>query len=310
MKKLSFKIEHPVYIIVAVLLAVFAWLYVQSSEVMEERINADISWQHPPSLVTTESLPDRLTIAVQGPLWATRAAEREDITLDIDLSRMSVGTHTVDFSAEQLVGLPNGVTVLSVIPPDLELTLDEVTKRKMKVVPITVGDVQPGYTMESVLVTPSVVELSGAKLVIGNQMEISTKPIDVSGIGEFKELAADLDLAWGVAYKGDPLVARIDVSASIESTTINDVPVSVLDPKGGWKVGQQSIEVMLEGPAASLRKIKKDDLQVVVHLPTEVTRGRLQATLAGSAARLQVINLPEDVRVVATTPAVLDVTKR
>lgn len=302
--------RNPFYKLLAVTIAMSAWLFVQGRQVVDERIRAEVVWRLPPELATTEPLPNTVSATVSGSRSAVRRAARSNPRLEVDLRQSKLGEHALEFSVLEFAGVPAGVEVLQVTPSSVQFVLDEVTTRKMKVVPIPIGDPAPGYSVESVAIEPSVVEVTGPRSVVANQLEISTKPIDVSKIDGHRNLVVELDLAWGVTYAGPDLVAKVAVSALQHHVNIIGVPISVLDARSSWAVNVEDVEVGLVGPAAPLARLDQRRLAVLVYLPDEPVESRYQVALGTSGARMEVINLPAEVRAESITPSVVEVYRK
>ena len=302
--------RNPFYKLLGLTIALSAWLYVQGRQVVEDRVRGEVMWRLPPDLATIEPLPNVVSATVSGSRSAVRRAARSPLRLEVDLRQSKLGDHALEFSVLEFGGLPAGVEVLQVTPSSVQFVLDEVTTRKMKVVPIPIGDPAPGYTVEGVSVEPSVVEVSGPRSVVANQLEISTKPIDVSKIDGHRTVPVELDVAWGVTYAGSDLMAQIEVSALEHHVNIIGVPISVLDATSTWAVSVGSVEVELVGPAAPLARLDQRRLAVLVYLPDEPTEARYQVALGTSGARMEPINLPAEVRAEGVVPSVVEVYRK
>ena len=199
---LGWLVHNPAYKMTAFTLSLFAWLYVQGHEVVGERQNIDVSWSLPSDLVTIQPPPTSVSATVHGTLSAVRMAGKRGLRIHVDLRNSGVGVVVVDLVAETVEGLTNSISLSDLSSTTVKVTLDEVARRKVRVKPITVGDVAPGFSVDQVILSPSVVEVSGPNLVIGNLMEVDTQPIDVSGLQIDQTVLATLDLGWGVEGKG------------------------------------------------------------------------------------------------------------
>jgi hypothetical protein len=303
-------LDHPLQKLLAVVVALGAWMYVQGQQVVEDRVRAQIMWRLPTGQTTLEPLPTTLTATVAGSRAALKRAAHATLKMQLDLRESEIGDHGVELSPVALEGVPAGVTVVDLSPSSVSFVLDEVTTRKMKVNPILVGDPAPGYVVDGVRIEPSVVDVSGPRLVIADQLDISTKPIDVSDIDGPREVPVELDLSWGVTYAGDDIVAKIRVDARDDSLNLTNRPVVVLDPAGGWAVSAAGVDVELQGPAAALSALDHTRISVLVYLPDEQTQSRYQVGLGTIGARMEVVNVPPEVRVVGVNPSVVEVFRR
>lgn len=303
-------IHNPAYKMTAFTLSLFAWLYVQGHEVVGERQNIDVSWELPDGLVTIQPPPSTISATVNGTLSAVRMTGKRGLHIYVDLRKSRVGVVIVDLSAEQVDGLTNSVSLSDLSSTTVKLTLDEIAQRKVRVTPVTVGDVAPGFSIDQISISPSVVEVSGPNLIIGNLMNVDTYPIDVSGLQINQTVRANLELGWGVSHDGSEITATVSVTSIQEQRRIANVPVSVLDPKGRWVSSVRSVAVTLEGPSVSFDRLNTQPIQMVVHVPESIEQGAFSATLDGSDGRLQLINAPKGLRAVRVEPGIIPVTHR
>lgn len=258
----------PHYKLLAVGFSLGVWLYVQSEEVVQDRVRADVEWVTPVALMPTEALPSSVTITVEGSLSAVRRAKRSQLTVLADLSEATVGEATLDFGTLEISGLPTSVTPISTSPSSIRFTLDEAAERKVAVRSVTVGDPAEGYAVMGVELIPPVVELRGPRQAVSHLVEIDTLPIDVTGMDEDTELVTQLDLPRQVRPVGDSsLHARVDVEMVLGSRVFKAVPVVFLEP--GWRADPEVLTVRLRGPAQTLRSIPGDRVLVVGHLPVQ-----------------------------------------
>ncbi len=300
--------KHPYLKLVALLVAVLAWGWVQGRQVIEDRVRCSVIWQLPSGLSAAEPLPSSVSVLVSGSRSALRRAAEADLRVVADLREGSRGEQSFEFSNLAIEGVPGGVTVLGMVPTSVRVVLDEVDRRKVKLSAVTVGDPPPGFVVRSIEVEPSVIQVIGPRSVVAGKTSVSTKPVDVSGIVGAVDVITELDLGWGVTYEGPPVTVRVEVQSVQDRLTLTEVPIAVLDPRGGWTVDVPSVEVELEGPAAALAALSHERVSVLVYLPAQPA-DRMQVGLARSGARMEVVNLPPDARVVGVRPSVVRVTR-
>lgn len=292
-------------------LATATWLYVQGEEVQESRIKAQISWDPPlaETLTTTEPLPTQATLVVKGTRAATRRARDAAVRLVVDLSDLQVGEHTLEIGGLVPQGLSPSVELLGITPDVVRFTVDEVAARSVKVRPVLVGDPAPGFEVVESVVVPPVVEVRGPRGAVSGLAEVPTRPIDVTGLDRTGPRPVVLDLPRGVQLpEGVTVEAHLTVVSKVEQTRIEQVPVFVWGPPG-WRAAPDRVSVLLEGPAATLRAIARDEVAAFVHLPEAPDRDRYEAWFGpAEGVRVEVMQPGGDeVDVVAITPPSLQV---
>lgn len=298
--------SNPHYKFVSVLVALLLWLYVQGQQSVDTSIRADILWQLPPGLVATEPLPPKVTMSVTGSRTAVRRVERSSPSVRVDLSELETGAHLVDTSAYPVEGLQT-LTLNSLSPSTVSFSLDELTTRKVVVDPVLVGTPLEGFRVSSALPDPLVVTVRGAQSAVQDRIEVTTRPIDVSGLDQDAALLAALDLPTGVERVGDEVLeVFVTVEAESDARRYRDVPVVIwpLSAAGEWRPDPEFVTVQLEGASSALRSVRGDDILLFAHLPDTPARRRYTLSLGPTEGqRLRVLHGGgEQVRVVDVSP--------
>ncbi len=306
--------SNPHYKFVSVLVAVLLWLYVQGQQSVDGSIRADIVWQLPPGLVATEPLPVKVTMSVTGSRAAVRRVERSSTAVRIDLSELETGAHLVDTSAYPVEGLQT-LTLNSLSPSTVAFSLDELTSRKVVVDPVLVGTPREGYRVSSALPDPLVVTVRGPQSAVQDRIEVSTRPIDISGLPDDAALLAALDLPTGVERVGDEVLeVFITVEAESDTRRYSNVPVVVwpLSAASEWRADPEFVTVLLEGASSSLRGVRGEDILLFAHLPETLSRPSYTVALGpAEGQRLRVLHGGgELVRVVDVSPQAVQVVRQ
>lgn len=300
------------YKVAAILVAIGAWLYVQSDEMHIEPVKARIDWTMADGVVSVDALPTHITLQVLGTRAAIRRARRGDITVEADLRNIGPGQHALEFAPMPVGGLPSGLEVRSHAPSGVRFSLDRVGERRVEIRPQIVGQPAPGFTVASVEIQPPVVSLRGANSKIDSFTTVRTEPIDVTGLSSGTKIPAVLDLPQGVEpAEAIELEAAIEVLALNEQRTFSGVPVHVWGTTS-WQSSVPLVQVVLQGPAAVLRELSPEDVTVFLHPPISGVRTRQTVTWKGDgAARMRVLHAAGDqVEAISVTPKDIELVPR
>ena len=303
--------RQPGYKFLSLMLALGTWFYVQGKEEVDAKIRASIEWVEPEGLVTTEPLPRSLTLSVSGSRSAVRRANRANVQVLVDMTRVGVGDHTIDFSTFPVKGLPSSISLVGYAPFSITRLFDEVAVRQVRLSPVTVGEAPAGYRPGRVELDPSVIELRGPRGLVLELEELRTLPIDISTYTSDVEIEVELDLPRAVHPTArKPIQARIHVEPIMARRTFQGVTVVVR--RAGWFSQTPDVSVELEGPADLVRELETEELTVLVHLPDPPKTARLQAELGPTEGlRVQVIHPDmERVDVIAIDPPLIGVLRR
>lgn len=304
--------SNPQYKLLSLALAVLAWSYVQLEQVGEGSLRARVVWKLPDGLMAVEQLPSHVNLTVRGTHADVRVARARPVRLPVDLGAIGVGEHHVEFGAFRPEGLPDTLEVLGQSPSAMTITLDEVAERKVAVAPVHVGEPAPGFMVDSVVLSPGVVTVSGPRGLLASMVDAKTHPIEVTGLSGDTVVPVDVDLPRSVTVAGGArLEAIISVVPVKERRALNAVPVMVWQ-QTGWVARPETVEVTLEGPAAALARVAQDEVVAIVHLPDQPDQSSYEAAWGPrDGVRLRVLHGAGDaVEVVRMDPPRVVVERR
>lgn len=304
--------KEPLLKLLSLGIALFAWFYVQDDQLVESRIHAEVRWTLPEGLRPIEPVPTNVSAVVTGTRAAVRRAQRMDLHIDVDLSKLSVGAHDIDLASFGLDEVPAGVTLQGFAPPVVRVALDELSMRKVKVEPVIVGDPAPGHSVSTMVVDPAVVTIRAPRAVAQATSTLQTKPIDVSGLTADVDTPVDLELPWGIEVAGGQHVrAHVEVEPVLERRTFDNVSVVLLRHADQFTIAPATVSVQIEGPAAALDAIGADDVFAVVYLPDNPSKPRYDAHFGQQhGVRLEVIPTSDQIRAVSVKPPLVEVIRR
>jgi YbbR domain-containing protein len=298
-------VRHPHYKLMAVLVSLSLWMWVQGQRDVPDRIM--VAWELPKGIDAIEPLPETVVVGVVGSMAAIRRATRSKPRIPIDLTQTTegAGTYRVDFSTFEVEGLPANLEVKTYSPTSVSLTLDTVGTVKARVKVATVGSPQRGYIIRDISVSPDIVELHGPLATIEALSVVSTEPIPVANLRHDRKLDVPLDLPAKVRARGSTIVeVSIDIEPETETRTFSKVPLRVWR-HDGWATNPREVTVRLQGAAAELREINDREVAAYVYLPDAPTRLSYEVAFgAPEGARAKVI-VPgtREVKVLDVEPA-------
>ena len=269
----AFTQEVP-FKVLSLLFALLIWAWVQTQQIVSQRTRAEVKWSIPEDHAWVDPVPKSLVVTIKGPQGLVRNVKKRTLRYDVDLSDAETGMTSVDFSDRALKGMPEGVEVVQISPPGIDVELDQRMERTVRVTPATIGDVAQGYRLASVSVTPSTVRIGGPRSLVRSIAEISTDVIDLTGLTADKELTLSLASKWRTVrpVEKQSLKATVKVEPIIAEKTFNDVPV--MARSDGWKTIPTTALVTLSGPAAVMRELTSDRISVQAHIPTPAPVGK------------------------------------
>ena len=137
--------------------------------------------------------------------------------------------HYVDLKS--YVNIPSGLELEGIDPPGFKLTLDK-NYNKNVVIEVKnnlIGELEPGYELKSVTVSPSSVILTGPTLEIGKIKKINTEKIDIAsftGPQEFHVMLETIDDL--ITYNVEMVKVNLDIVLKTKVKRFSRVPLRVI----------------------------------------------------------------------------------
>ena len=252
-----------------ILIACCLWLYVMSEQnpIVEKEYAIPLVSRNLTEGMIVFNVPEKVSVRVRGTRTALANMPLSDIFAFVNLSKLSVGTHTVLVNARFARG-----DVVQVTPPAVNLFIDV---KKDKIVPVTaeiIGSPNKDFAVDSHLLTPSEVKVEGA----ATRLEALDKifvPVDVGGRSEEftvtqKPLAVAKDGMDMQDVTIDPaeIIVRTKMKKIIQTVTI---PVKVSykgELAGGLKITSATVnpfKVTVSGPPSVTDNLKELNLEPV-----------------------------------------------
>jgi hypothetical protein len=295
------------YKTLAFVFAVFIWAWVQTEQVVDKRARARVIYVWPDGLIRVQDVPKTLVVTLRGPQGLVRNLEAGHLRYQVDLTEAKQGQTSVDFNAKTVGGLPDGVSVVQVSPPAVDIELDRRLEREVRVKETVIGDVATGYKLGVIDVEPRTIQITGPQSLVRQISEVTTDLVDLNGLTQTTQFDVGLALKERMVttVESTPISVTVNVSAIIVKKTFNDVPIMARGT--GWRPTASTAVVTLEGNAADMLELSPEQVSVQVHLPEPVPPGNtLEVRFDKKAPRsgVEVVHQgPGSVRVVAIQPA-------
>ena len=204
--------------LVSLALAVGLWVAVARDPLDEIALEIPIEFHNVPKNleISTESIP-RAQIRLGGPERLVHRLQPSDIHIEIDLSHVTgPGQRTFDLAAQR-IQKPHDLTVVQVVPTQIQLTFDTRSTRQVEVHPRVIGSFASGRQISKINVVPPVIQISGPQQRVQAVEAAITDPIDVSGTMVSNTFVTH-------AYVSDPLVQVVNPAPIHVTVIMESVP--------------------------------------------------------------------------------------
>ena len=253
--------------VLSLLFAVLLWSWVQTQQIVAQRTRAQVKWTFPEELTWVDPVPKTLVVTVRGPQGLVRNVKKRTLRYDVDLNEAEAGPVNVDFSSRSLKGVPEGVEVVQISPPGVDIDLDRKMERVVRIKPAVIGEVASGYRLAGIEVEPKTTNIVGPRSVVRNIAEAATDVIDVTNLKATKvfELPVTPKSRAVQSTLKTPVAITVRVEPIIAEKTFSEVPI--MSRTDGWNPNPSSAMVILSGPASDMRELTADRISVQAHMP-------------------------------------------
>ena len=249
-------------------LAFAVWIAVtgETRVVQDVRVPLDVQLAAP--FVVDGSIPTTIVVRLRGPETILRRVAALNLAMRVDLRDADVGARSIQFSKDQLDGMPPGVDVEFIDPPRLSIALTRRSRRTVPVAPAFVGRPAEGHSFYWAHARPEAVEVEGPAARVDGLSHVRTDPIHLDGrsapftvrVGAVPD-AADVRV---VNARPIEVLAHVDV-APVEAS-FDSVPVLLAGKVWEAVVAPAAVRVTLAGPPSLLESIRPAQLRAVADL--------------------------------------------
>lgn len=294
----------------SVIIAVVIWGWVQNTQITTTTARVKIDYIWPNELVRVEDSIQSIILTAEGPQGRISMMNSVDLKLRVDISDGVEGINPIDFSSRSIENLPQGVEVVRISPPLIEVELDKPMTREVPVVANLVGSINDAWEITSTEIMPSSVTISGPQSRIKNIVSIQTDPISVDGLSQSKTMPTILSLPASTIQSGwnAAIQVKLRLAPLLISKSYSDVPVTVREQS--WTSTIPNVEVTLKGPQSYMEELSNSDLSILLS-SSELSETEIELQYSTSSNSVQVIYPPnESVEVLDLRPDHFFIRKR
>lgn len=179
------------------------------------------------------------------------------------------------------VPVPKGVdvSVLAITPREITVSLDSVTRKDVRVVPLVTVVPESGFVVRGGLsISPSIVRLVGPDQNVAAIESVITIPMEITNVtGAFTRTLPIDTTAFGIVRIAP---REVIVSGQVEALlrrTFAGIPVeSGAGQMVGVALDPARVSVSVEGPAERVDRLTRDSMRVVAVLTRTGTHARLR----------------------------------
>jgi YbbR domain-containing protein len=183
--------RHPGLFLVALAVAFSLWYAVagqRRERISERQVVVPLTLANvPPNLIITNDVPESVSLRLRGAL-SRALADSKSLEVVLDLSGARPGTRTYPIKESQ-IRLPQDVSVVSIDPPEITLTMERTQTAQVPVEPAIEGEPAPGFVVAGVRTVPPRLSVQGPATLVEKLEKVATTPVRIDGATQPVETA-------------------------------------------------------------------------------------------------------------------------
>ena len=209
----------------SVLIAIVLWVQVHGQGMGSVRMDVALQVRDVPAdMVIVNDLPDQVSVTISGLQAQLNALDTKNLFVSVDASSLNMPGVIEQALDVETIDLPVGLKVEKIQPDSVQLQVDHIVTRTLDVVPTF--DLPQGWEVQHVVVTPSIVKLSGPEVWLSTLNKVDTVAVRLpleEGLFDVQAELVPLS-GQGIHLLEKDLSIRIRGELKHTSTVDGDVP--------------------------------------------------------------------------------------
>lgn len=284
--------------IISLMIAIVLWGIVLGSRNVEVTKEVPLEVITSNEIVPANEIPDKIAFRLSGPKAFLRGIlDRKEDPIRVNLTGAKPALVTYRFFSDN-IRVPIGVKVLSINPTAILIKLEFMKRRELPVRINLRGSLPEGYRIVRATVTPEVVRVKGAESKVDSLTEVSTVPIDVTGIKKTFEKEVPIDLSrYNVQLESEFPKVQVEIEPVAANFKIKNVDLHVLTSHR-FKLEPKNVTVLVRANQEDLEALGKSQVFGVIDV-TGKPKGKYTESVK--------VTLPKNIDLVKVEPEQVNV---
>lgn len=279
----------------ALLLGSMLWYFVQGEEIVEVHKKIAVNIVVDPGLVVKGSKVRYLEATIKGPRVLQSYYISQSVEAQLMIPKGKMGAQEFRIEKHMIEGWNPKLDIV-IHDPIVSIFIDQKISRSITLKAMTQGLPGSGMTVEKIELKPNSVMVTGPKSEIDKTPEISTLPLDVSGLkaSQSMESGLILDSAKGLTASPERVTAQIQLGESRVNRQFISIPLSLEGASKSTAYSPKFVSIVLQGTKKSIEAVERKEIQAFVdasELPPGSHHRRIQ------------VKIPVDTTLIETMPS-------
>ncbi len=253
--------------IFSLIFALGLWLFVNAGQKATERsIVVPLEFRNMSSdLMVASSGPGQIEVWVMGAPALLSTLDPDTLRVTLDLEGVRSGTSTFRLSPDSF-NSPRGVRITRISPSVINVKLDSVAERSLRVIARFAGKPPFGYKVARIEVNPESVNVRGAANELAHMISVDTLPFELDGRRAITREMRLSSAGKSLSFSPDRVTASVVLEEEWIVREFIRVEVKAKDFRGKYRVNPQRVYLRLSGPMRILDKLQLGEEQVYLDL--------------------------------------------
>lgn len=297
----TFLSRHWLLKLLSLVIGASLWYFVVGQDQVDLTVTIPLELRNLPAhLVIANQYKKDIEVAIRGPRRLIQEMRQQNITRPVDLSKATPGTLVIKNDSES-IAFPQGIAVQRVQPANLTLLVDTLVQKEFTITPVTKGKPASGFVLESLVLNPPQITVTGPQSVLDQEAALKTAVINLEELDQTGTLQAHLKLSDPLLkLLGETVVeARITLREIMVKKTVRGIPINIRNGGQALKVAPATVTVEAEIPEQIVGMTPELAMlfRAMVNVGGDTDPGELPVVVNG-------VNLPghDPIKIVNTVP--------
>ena len=256
--------------VIALFFAVLVWERVTARlDVSQKMRNIPVTISMP-GFVLLENRHVSVDLELKGSQQHLNRITLNDIKIDVTVDHPHKGLNKLIISKHNIT-VPNGVSIASITPSDIDIYIDEQMTKKVPVKLTYSGSLLDGYAINPLLIIPQEVTVTGPKSIIETMQYIKTEsiPLRKDFVEDF-DCQSKIDLGdKNISVNPKEVSARIEIYKKFNVRKFQNIPIKpfgYIPNSSKIKIEPSNAVVTVKGLKNVIEVTTPDEIRVFIDL--------------------------------------------
>jgi len=197
--------------LISLVFAVVLWFFVIGERKLEVSYVIPLEYRGlAEGMIIANEVPNSVSVRISGPRALLMHHSAGDISIAVDLKDLPAGITSFK-RLEESLSLPSGLRVTRISPSYVDVKLERIREKEVPIRLVLTGEPVEGYRVVETFLDPERVIVAGAGSELKAVTEVTTEPIDLSGVQESFSQTAPIDHPGTYTYLKDQKTVEVEV---------------------------------------------------------------------------------------------------